>query len=248
MKGFLGKLFSGRKDDDIVTIDMPPIAVDRPFVAIGDVHGCAALMDKMLLRLAQEAPEAELLFLGDYIDRGEENAEVLRRLVDLENATCLMGNHERMCLDFLNKPEERGDRWLRNGGLQTLASFGVSSIGQSNQQMRDQLALAMGDRMIDWMIDLPLFAMNGNVASVHAVGDPTLPIPDQGEKPLIWGHPLSRKSMRADGVWVVHGHWISGTPHVESGRISVDSGAYATGQLSAAIFRGDEVEFIQVGY
>jgi len=65
----------------------------------------------------------------------------------MPEVTCLMGNHERMCLDFLAEPEERGGRWLRNGGLQTVASYGVAGSQTELTKMRDALALAMGDKV-----------------------------------------------------------------------------------------------------
>ncbi|WP_258953928.1 metallophosphoesterase, partial [Cognatishimia activa] len=66
----------------------------------------------MLDKLAVEAPDAELVFLGDYIDRGEQSAQVLRRLMALDDASFLLGNHERMFLNFMDDPKGKGARWL----------------------------------------------------------------------------------------------------------------------------------------
>lgn len=248
MAGLLGRLF-GRKDviavEEPIEVEIPPIAVDRPFVAIGDVHGCDDLLGRLLDKLDVEAPDAELVFVGDYIDRGEQNAQVLRRLMTLEGATFLLGNHERMCLDFIDNPEEKGARWLRYGGLQTVASFGVSGSPKAPVALRDAMVDAMGADTIAWLRNLPLTYSNGNVYAVHAAAHPERPIAGQSEKLLIWGHPKFGKQPRRDGLWVVHGHTIVDMPQVSQGVVSIDTGAYATGRLSAAIFAGNDVQVIQ---
>lgn len=248
MAGFVGRLF-GRKSrvelQEPIEVDIPPIAVDRPFAAVGDIHGCDDLLANLLSKLAKEAPEAELLFVGDYIDRGEQSAQALRRLMDIEGAKFLLGNHERMCLDFIDNPEEKGARWLKHGGLQTVASFGVSGAPNELVDLRDRLVEAMGDEMLAWLRGLPLTYKNGNVYAVHAAAHPDQPIEGQGEKPLIWGHPKFGRQPRRDGLWVVHGHTIVEMPRVSQGVVSIDTGAYATGRLTAAIFAGNDVQIVQ---
>ncbi|WP_417270727.1 metallophosphoesterase family protein [Celeribacter sp.] len=246
MAGFLSRLFGkSQTPDPIVEIEPLPLSVPSPIAAIGDIHGCATLASKLVATLHTDHPNTQLLFVGDYIDRGEESRQVIEMLMEMREATCLMGNHERMCLDFLDAPEERGARWLRNGGLQTIASYGVSGTQTEMTKMRDALALAMGDTVINWLANRPLYAKFGTLYAIHAGADPARPIEEQGEKPLIWGHPQFRKQPRLDGQWVVHGHTIVDQPTIEGSRVSIDTGAYATGRLTAAIFSEGDVEFTQ---
>lgn len=248
MAGLFGRLLGRREtpvEPEPIEVEIPPIAVDKPFVAIGDVHGRADLLESLLDKLAKDAPDAQLLFVGDYIDRGEESAQVLRRIMQLDDAICLMGNHERMCLDFIEHPEEKGPRWMRNGGLQTVASFGVSGSPNDLVPLRDAMVAEMGEDMLAWLKALKLWHKNGNVYAVHAAAHPEEPIDGQGEKPLIWGHSLFRKQPRIDGQWVVHGHTIVDTPTVSQGVVSIDTGAYATGRLTAAYFDGHDVQMLQ---
>lgn len=249
MAGLLSRLL-GRRDrpaqHEPILLDIPPIAVDRPFVVIGDVHGCDDLLSQLLSKLASEVPDAEIVFVGDYVDRGEQSAQVLRRLMQLDEAKFLLGNHERMCIDFIDNPEEKGARWLRYGGLQTVASFGVTGSPNDVVALRDEMVAAMGEDMIAWLRDLPLMYSNGNVYAVHAAAHPDKPIEGQGEDVLIWGHPKFGKQPRRDGKWVVHGHTIVDLPRVSEGVVSIDTGAYATGRLSAAVFAGNDVQIMQV--
>ena len=235
-----------------------PVAPDRSFVAIGDIHGRADLLGDLERRLEAECPGWPVVFLGDYVDRGEQSREVLERLMavseeDKPEVTCLMGNHERMLLDMLDNPERSGSRWLHNGGLQVLASFGVASPRGTSANptalyyMRDALASAMGDAMIAWLRARPLMSQNGNVWALHAGADPKHPISGQTEDVLLWGHPDFQSCPRADGQWIVHGHTIVDTPYAANGCIAVDTGAYATGRLSAAVIGDGDVRFLQTG-
>lgn len=73
---------------------------------IGDIHGHAGLLEKLLLKLGYEKrgrgfrhSEALAIFTGDYIDRGEENIrslEIVRSMVDNGAAMAVPGNHDFM--------------------------------------------------------------------------------------------------------------------------------------------------------
>lgn len=222
-----------------------PVRPVSPFFAIGDIHGRVDLLISLLRQLDAGLP---VIFVGDYVDRGENSAEVLRVLRGRPGALCLMGNHEDMMLSFLDDPVGRGGHWLRNGGLQTLASFGVagltdSSKGADLQAARDALAAAMGPGLIAWLRARPLWYQSGNVAVVHAGADPGLAIKDQKDAHLLWGHPDFVRKPRSDGLWIVHGHRIVDAPLAENGVISIDTGAYATGCLTAALIAADGVNF-----
>lgn len=226
-----------------------PLAPAEPLAVIGDVHGCDAALARLLDRLEAEHPDRRIILVGDYIDRGEESAAVLRRLATRTDLTCLMGNHEVMCLQFLENPEEWAARWLRNGGLQTLASFGVAPAGATTdagamRATRDALAAAMGPDLLAWLATRPLRVQSGNVAVVHAGADPAVPIDLQDDKVLLWGHPKFDTLPRPDGIWIVHGHTVVDEPRAEGGRIAVDTGAYATGRLTAALIDTGRVAFL----
>lgn len=216
------------------------LAPERAFVAVGDIHGRDDLLQRLLSQLD---PQDIVVFVGDYIDRGEHSAQVLRRLMALtlerDTVICLKGNHEDMMLDFLDAPARNGTRWLRNGGLQTLHSFavqppaGLPSDTEWNI-LRDSLRGKMGDALESWLRQRPLMWRTGNVAVVHAGADPRAPLERQTDTCLMWGHPDFGRRNRSDGIWVVHGHTIVETPQQNDGVISIDTGAYATGILTAA--------------
>lgn len=227
--------------------EFPAIAPDSPFIAVGDIHGRADLL-KRFLDMRQTYP---VICVGDYVDRGDESAEVLHLLQQRPDITCLSGNHEEMMLDFLKNPDKAGPMWLRHGGLQTLASFGVAGVTDTSGKealgaARDALKEAMGPKLMTWLLNLPTRWQSGNVAVVHAGADPLFSIADQRTKTLHWGHPDFAKTGRKDGVWVIHGHTIVDAPIGHAGRIAIDTGAYATGRLTTALVEPGKTTFATI--
>ena len=70
--------------------------------AIGDIHGESEKLRELIASLPLEAGD-ELIFLGDYVDRGPDPSGVIDTLLELEQShpcVFLLGNHESMLLDF----------------------------------------------------------------------------------------------------------------------------------------------------
>lgn len=229
------------------------LAPEAAFFAVGDVHGCLPQLRSLMDKMNAADSAANIIFVGDYIDRGEDSAGVLHALHELQNdprVICLAGNHEDMLLKFIDDPEKNGSRWLRYGGLQTLASFGVGGInansnGDALLTAAEQLKATMGPDLLTWIRDMPITWSSGNVAVVHAGANPYKPIQLQTSKTLMWGHKDFDTVNRDDGIWVLHGHTIVDEAHARDGRIAIDTGAYATGVLTAAHVQSTGVTFLK---
>lgn len=150
----------------------------RGYDLIGDVHGCALTLARLLEQLGyrQQAgvwrhPQRMALFVGDIIDRGpriREALEIVRRMVEAGSALCLMGNHEFNALawttpapagsaqQYVREHTPRHERMIR----ETLTQF-----EQHPQEWRDSL---------DWFYQLPLLLDAGRFRLVHACWDPEL--------------------------------------------------------------------------
>ena len=251
----LRRLLGGLKPaQSAAELDLP--RPDHPVAVIGDIHGRADLLAAILDKIAQTCGDStRIVTVGDYVDRGDHSRDVLETLFQMQTSnparmTCLTGNHELMLLEFLDDPVAFGPRWLCNGGLQTLASYGVAGVSEfapepALKAASEELRGKLGDDLAGWLRALPVFWMSGNVAVVHAGANPTRSIEEQSHETLCWGHPDFHKRPRPDARWVVHGHTIVGTPTAANGRIAVDTGAYATGRLSATCLNPDgAVEFL----
>lgn len=230
-----------------------PSAFPRPEVPvclIGDIHGRADLLSRLFAMISARpgGDRARIVVLGDMIDRGPDSVQVLGDLAAMERAeggrlTCLMGNHERMMLDFLAAPEANR-AWLRHGGAATLAAFGVAP-GNDAARLAADLRAALSPALFDWIATRPLFWRDGDLAAVHAGADPRLPIERQMEETLLWGHPDFGRRTRRDGIWIVHGHVITETaPRMGRGTIGVDTGAWSRGVLSAAWLDADGLDIL----
>ena len=239
-----------------------PLEVDRATYAVGDIHGRFDLMTVLLDRIRADAAARgfdapRLVLLGDYVDRGEQSAQVLRRVRALLDGDwpgevrALRGNHEEMLLDFVDAPETAGQRFVRNGGLQTLLSFGVGGALPTSEpaelvEPAARLAEAAAD-VLPMVRALPAWAVFGNLLCVHAGADPELPPDLQSERTMTWGTPRFFQMPRTDGLWCVYGHYVVDEAGAAQGRVAVDTGAYHSGVLSAARFADGEVGFLTSG-
>lgn len=248
---------------DALAISTSGIDIDRVTYAVGDIHGRADLLDQILEEILADITAAplnepcRLIFLGDYVDRGPASAAVLARLAALpetldsaqiDEIICLRGNHEVMLEEFLADPEGAAPRWFRNGGLETLLSFDVRGVrpgdtGAVLHGIRDRLVAALGPGRA-WLDTLTSLAVYGNTAFSHAGGHPGRTIEDQSEQDLYWGSRQFHKQDRADGLWMVHGHYIHDEPGITGQRIAVDTGAYHSGRLTAARIAPGSVRFL----
>jgi len=247
--GWLRGLFSRRDPLQGPTGFAPP-GPEHDIAIIGDIHGRADLLSALLDKLYRVSPQAAWVFVGDYVDRGPDSKSVLAHLSGLGSLViCLRGNHEVMLLQFLDDPIEHGGLWLRNGGVATLASYGIE-IGDNPstdelQAARQALQLALADGTQDWLRNLPLYWQSNNLLVTHAGPDPAQPIEGQQDRVFLWGHNRFLRDNRTDGIWVAHGHWIRDKATCENGRIAVDTGAFRSGRLTAALISAaGDVRFV----
>lgn len=96
---------------------------------VGDIHGSLASLRGLNDTLAARNVR-HTVFLGDYINKGEESAEVIQELLEYRQAgraTLLRGNHEAALLDAL----ETGDLapFLKMGGAMTIRSYVGTRVG-----------------------------------------------------------------------------------------------------------------------
>lgn len=235
----------------------PPVRPEGLVYAVGDVHGRHDLLLRLVERILTDAAgigaTPVLVFLGDYIDRGEGAREAIEILSEIAgwpdaHSLFLMGNHEQMLLRFLREPES-GRRWLRFGGLQTLMSYGIASAADMRgtggaARVAEELTAALGPHL-GFIETLRLSHRSGNLLFAHAGADPALPADEQEVETLLWGCPAFLETDRDDGIWVVHGHTVVEQPVAARGRISVDTGAWYSRRLTAARIMDGEVRFLQ---
>jgi serine/threonine protein phosphatase 1 len=261
------KLFGGGRDAERAAAE-PGLLAGQPrstegqlVYAIGDVHGCYGLLKNLLTEIARDRAERArgrvpmLVFLGDYVDRGPDSAKVVQALVWLARRggfalRLLKGNHEQGLLDFLHEPEQ-GAAWLSFGGAETLVSYGVTPPDareghEGLLRARDALLDSLPASHLQLLDDLELLVTVGDYAFAHAGVRPETPLEAQTEADLLW---IRKGFLDVAGPFermIVHGHtWVDAQPQMMEHRMGVDTGAYATGVLTAVRIDGAEVQVLQ---
>ncbi|MFH1122591.1 MAG: metallophosphoesterase, partial [Pseudomonadota bacterium] len=56
----------------------------RVFI-IGDIHGCLDMLRRLMDRIDWRPEEDGLIFIGDYIDRGEDSKGVIDYILEISN-------------------------------------------------------------------------------------------------------------------------------------------------------------------
>lgn len=222
--------------------------------AIGDIHGAPDLLDMLVEKVVEDAEQTtdtrimKIIFLGDYVDRGDNSRDVLERLVTIqkgipEQVEFLKGNHEAAMLDFLEEPYE-GTGWVDMGGRQTLFSFGVKPPSSTENKTellraRDELHKEITP-YLGFLRELKHMYRSGDYVFAHAGIDPDLAIDSQPDSALLWGHSGFVSGKAHESVRVVHGHYADYEPVLLPHRICVDTGAYYSGRLTAIRLDDDE--------
>ncbi|HYG25737.1 MAG TPA: metallophosphoesterase family protein [Caulobacteraceae bacterium] len=227
--------------------------------AIGDVHGRYDLLKDLLTTIVHDyvarakGRRPMLIFCGDYVDRGPDSAEVVEAVVWLKTnrrdieVRALKGNHEQAMLAFIDSPSEGMD-WLSYGGLDTLTSYGVRGSmddERNRRQSAKELAAVLPPAHDEFLRNLELVIEAGDYAFVHAGIKHGRPLKKQKEEHLLWIREGFLDSDRHCGKLIVHGHtWVDELPQMRANRIGIDTGAYATGVLTALRLDGTERKFL----
>lgn len=196
-------------------------------IAIGDIHGCLDKLEDLLQKVGVVQAKDLLVFLGDYIDRGPDPRGVIELVSGMKASSprrvrCLMGNHERMFLDYIEGRDQ--GQFLMNGGEKTIASYYEPGKG-----------LSIPERHMNFLTSLEPFFETDTHIFVHAGLRPGVPLERQKEEDLLWSRSAFIVSLHDWGKTVVFGHTHFETPFVMKNKIGIDTGAVYGGPLTALI-------------
>jgi len=225
-----------------------------PIYAIGDIHGQLAELERVVSLIdADGGPDAKVVFLGDYADRGPHSRGVLNLLIEGQhrgrNWTFLQGNHDRMFHLFLQSPPQADPYmmvklyWLhpRLGGDTTLASYGVDAAGTRREKdIHADLLAAIPQSHAAFLSNLDLTYQTDALFFAHAGIRPGIPLADQTEEDLLWIRKEFHASAANHPKLIVHGHTPVDQATDYGNRINLDSGAGYGKPLTAAVFEGRE--------
>jgi serine/threonine protein phosphatase 1 len=229
--------------------------MDDPVYAVGDIHGQLEQLEEALRRIeADGGPDARVVFLGDYVDRGPESAGTLARLraglAEGRPWHCLLGNHDLMFLRFVREGQQHdrrilsGNGWLTPplGGRATLASYGVDPApGRPLEEIAAEAARRVPEADLAFVESLPRRLDTPARLFVHAGVRPGVPLDRQDPEDLVW---IRDGFLEHPAPWpklVVHGHTALPEPAHFGPRVDLDGGAGYGRELFPAVFEGERV-------
>tara|TARA_B100000676_G_C18083301_1_gene852970 strand:+ start:2591 stop:3520 length:930 start_codon:yes stop_codon:yes gene_type:complete len=145
---------------------------------IGDIHGHAEKLRNLLRKMGYKKtisgwshPERVAIFVGDLIDRGPEQLgtlKLVRDMVEMGNATVVMGNHEFNAIGWMTRDPDNLEHYLRQRH---------GDKGKNNRRQHSRFLEEVGEgtatheEWVDWMKRLPLWIDEKDYRVVHACWD-----------------------------------------------------------------------------
>lgn len=191
-------------------------------IAVGDIHGCLNQLKRLMAQVNPGFAD-QIVFLGDYIDRGPDSFAVIDYLLafatTFPETVFLRGNHEQMFSAYLEGHEPT--TFLLNGGANTLASY----------QQADKWPIPETHR--NFLRTLSNVYETEDYIFVHAGLRPGVSLADQDIGDLLW---IRREFINSDYDWgktVVYGHTPRQEPLLTETRLALDTGCVYGRQLTA---------------
>lgn len=223
--------------------------------AVGDVHGRLDLFEALIAAIeaddaAAGQAQTTVILLGDLVDRGPDSAGVIARAREWQRqrtVRILAGNHEEMFLASFEDIDTLR-HFLRFGGKETVLSYGLDRNAYNAAEIEDvqammRAAVPREDR--GFIASFEDMIAIGDYLFVHAGIRPDVPYAEQRQKDLRWIREPFLSYGEPHGAVVVHGHTISDAPVERDNRIGIDTGAYASGRLTALVLEGANRRYIE---
>jgi len=218
--------------------------------AIGDIHGCIEEPSILLEHLEKKESLTDddlVVFLGDYIDRGHNSAQVIDLMIEFKkshsNTRFLKGNHEDMLLDFLGFGGKLGQAFLYNGGLETIQSYGLSVFSPAEEMVK-----AIPVAHLDFYKSLESVLVADSFICVHAGLNPLRDLDSQNDNDVYWIREDFISNIHKFEKTVVFGH----TPHREilvnmPYKLGLDTGLVFGNKISCLELKSGKVMEVSKG-
>jgi serine/threonine protein phosphatase 1 len=255
----LGRLF--KRAAASRPLDSARVPAGARVYAIGDIHGRNDLLQQLLAQIdaddaARGPAQTQIIFLGDLVDRGPDSAAVIETAMALKAARgdsirLLMGNHEEIFIEACRKREPKLLRFfLKIGGDETLQSYPITRAEYRDMdldELSERLPSLVPEAHLDFLEGFEDQILVGDYAFVHAGIRPDVPLAEQKKSDLRWireefiGHRGDLEKV------VVYGHTIYPQVEERGSRIGIDTGAYASGCLTAIGLEGGDRWYLATG-
>jgi serine/threonine protein phosphatase 1 len=197
--------------------------------AIGDIHGQAKLLSLLYDAIREDIKkhgdsDNKIIFLGDYIDRGPNNVQVLDFIKNLEDDEevehiFLRGNHEDIFTEAMEHPRSEFARkmWVNNGGQ--------AFLDETKMDFSYFVETFPWHHYVNWFKRrLEPYYETEDYVFVHGGLDIRKPdLKKQDEASMRWARFMEHDHYANFHKMVIHGHTPRPDPVVDNNRVNVDT-------------------------
>ncbi len=241
------------------------IGEGKRIYAVGDIHGYADVLARMHDVIeedlaARPIPQAQIVYLGDYVSRGPDSKGVIDMLIERPKAVphidhvFLLGNHENRLVEFIRNPEGINLSFKPSHDIAACKSYGLDSLDRHeniskevSKKISEELKSCIPENHISFMEDLKVTHIVDDYLFVHSGFRPGIALESQTLEDLIYTREPFLSYEEYHEHFVVHGHTVSRQGEVDHkhNRLNLDSGLYNGGPLSCAAIEGDDIRILQ---
>lgn len=192
---------------------------------VGDIHGEITKLKNLIQAIENTDSNSSYVFLGDYLDKGEDAFETLNFLVDLsQRSDCvfLIGNHEYIWLTYDENNEKARNYLLRHGGKETMRSLNAASIEATKDKLLSNFFIFFSQLQKYWKNEDYIVVHSGIPVENFEVDIDEIPINRLlfNRYNFIKASKLYQKKYK-----IVFGHTGFYSPYVDNFKIGIDTAA-----------------------
>jgi serine/threonine protein phosphatase 1 len=211
---------------------------------IGDIHGEISKLRDLVKNILLIDSKPDLVFIGDYLDKGEDVNETIGYLLNLAgkySCTFLFGNHEYLWLNLYSDISKNESYLEKYGGVRTMISLGGKSIKETHEILLK--------RFDDFFSILVPFWKYGTFVAVHSgihPADFASELADIPLKNLLFNRYefLAHDELYLGKNQVIFGHTAFYSPYVTKSKIGIDTAACFGKEQPLTAFCTDDNFFI----
>jgi serine/threonine protein phosphatase 1 len=192
---------------------------------IGDIHGEISKLKALIKYIFTFDKDPELIFVGDYLDKGEDPLAVIQYLTDLNKqyqCTFLYGNHEFIWMNLNPQDIKMREYLAKYGGYATLKSLKMSNFNDGRKKLLSDCA--------EFFANLKPYWKDDSFVAVHSGISPenfSIDIEDIPLQQLLFNRYdfIKHEELYKGHYRLIFGHTGFFTPFVSSTKIGIDTAA-----------------------